>query len=200
MDNNNLLQEFNTKIEHLSKELGSSKESRHQINILFEVPIKPSIMGVDFRSNLINLLRTEYESRAFHLFYIESIDFTNISSKELPMIQLVCDRYILPIPLSLTLYCFKKNDVFNGKLFLDFEHSSNTMNIYVKNKYISCKIKLNNNQIIVSNPDNSSSIKDQTYNKIYRRGDETSVKITDFTSNQLQNNFTPNINCIGIIV
>lgn len=200
MDSANLLKEFNSKLEHVTKEISSSKERKHDVTILFEVPIKPALMDVNFRSNLIKYLRTEYESRAFHLFYIDSIDFTNISSKELPMIQLVCDRYIIPIPLSLTLYCFRKNDIFSGKLYLDFESTSNTVNIYVKNQYISCKIKLNNNQIIITNKDNSSSIKDQTYNIIYKKGDLANVKISDFTSNQLQNNFTPNINCIGIIV
>lgn len=197
IDNKNLT-EFENKFTSSIRDLKETK-FRHDITIKLNIIVNPSFFGAKFRQKFIKYLRTNYESRAFHLYYLEKIDFEPVLNEELPLIPLIGDEFIIPIPLQLTLLCFKKDDIIQGNLFIE-EKTPGNIEICVRNNYLSCFIKPNNSQIIKKSKDNVYTINDKTYNKIYKKGDSTEVRIIDFHSNKLQSNFTPYVNCSGIIV
>lgn len=171
-----------------------------KITITLDIRIPTYLFNVNFRQNLINLIKKTYESRVYYMVYIENIDYVPINENELPLIKQQCDTYLLSIPLDVDIIYFKKGDIVSLKLVLNNNIAENKINVFGENTYISCKINLNNNQMIEAVQEKVVSVRDKTYNKVYQRGDNIRVKIIKFLNNQLHNGFTPRINCEGILI
>lgn len=191
--------------ENISKELDKivskvKNEDKTEVTLNLDIYIPTPMFDVDFRSQLINFIKKNYESRAYYMFYIEQIDYNPIVDNELPLIKLQGERYVMSIPLDMKILYFKRNDTVSLKLILDNNIAENKINVFGENTYISCKINLNNNQIIEAGHQRIEAIKDNTYNKLYKKGDRIQVKITSFYNNQLHNGFSPRINCEGILI
>ncbi|QKE44567.1 putative RNA polymerase 18 kDa subunit [Yalta virus] len=185
----------------LNKILSKAKnEDKIDITLNLDIYIPSTMFDVNFRSELINFIKKHYESRAYYMFYIEQVDYNPIIDNELPLVKLQGERYVMNIPLDVKILYFKKNDTVSLKLILDNNIAENKINVFGENTYISCKINLNNNQIIEAGHQRVEAIKDNTYNKVYKKGDRIQVKITSFFNNQLHNGFSPRINCEGILI
>lgn len=197
LNNTKTDEEIKKKLSAISSDSNCNSKT---ITIELKIDIPIEVFDVDFRLNLINWIKKKFESRSYYIFYINSIDYKPILNNELPLIKLIGDIYTMCIPLSMELFFFKKNDVVTLKLILKNNISENKINIFGQNQFISCKINLNNNQFIEAGYKNGELIKDNTYNKIYNNGDNIQVKIISFLNNQLENTFSPRINCEGILV
>lgn len=190
-------QRYNSK-EYNDRDDKDNRRKKITMNLDIKVPV--TLFDVDFRINLINFIKRQYESRVYYMFYIDKIDYSSILENELPLIKLRGSDYVSTIPLDMEIIYFKKGDVVSLKLILDNNTSENKINVFGENTYISCKINLNNNQIIEAGHQKAEAVKDNTYNKIYKRGDNIQVKITGFFNNQLQNGFGSRINCEGSLL
>lgn len=191
--------------ESITKELdrilsNNNNGDKTDITLNLDIQIPSSLFDVNFRSNLIDLIKKNYESRAYYIFYIDQIDYKPIIENELPLIKQVGEVYMMSLTLDMKIIYFKKNDTVSLKLILDNNITENKINVFGENLYISCKINLNNNQIIEAGHQKVEAVKDNTYNKVYKRGDLIQVKITGFFNNQLHNGFSPRINCEGILI
>lgn len=175
-------------------------KERTEITLNLKIYIPTPIFDVDFRNNLIKHIRASYESRAYYIFYISKIDYNPIVENELPLVKLEGEQYVINLPLDMNIIYFEKDDTVSLKLILDNNVMENKINVFGENTYIYCKINLTNNQIIEAGHQRAEAIKDNIYNKIYKKGDIINVKITSFFNNQLHNGFSSKINCEGILI
>lgn len=185
----------------LSDIQNSSKKVENSISLIIEleITIPIELFDVNFRENLISWIKKRHESRTFYIFYLDSINFKPILENELPLVYLIGENYTIHLPLEVKLFYLKKNDIVLVKLYLN-TGENNQILVFGQNNYISCKINLNNNQVIEAVQNKGDSIKDNNNGNIYKRGDTVSVKITNFFSNQLDNSFATKINCEGLLI
>lgn len=174
-------------------------ENHILLTLNLELHLTADIFTLNFRENLVEYLKNKYENRAYYLFYLNSIDYTSIIESELPLIKRVGEYYILNLPVKAELIYFKKNDIVEMKLVL---HSiNNKINVYATNKYLSCKINLNTNQIIEINYLNNEAIlNDKKSERIFKNNNKINIKLIEFFNNKLEEGFTPKINCAGEII
>lgn len=184
----------------LDKIVSHINEVENDVTLNLEIQLPTYIFDVNFRSKLIDFIKKKYESRAYYIFYIEQIDYNPLLDNELPLIKLVGEVYTMSIPLDMKIVYFKKNDTVSLSLILDNNVNENKINVFGENVYLSCKINLNNNQIIEVGHQKVEAIKDNTYNKIYKNGERIQVKITGFFNNWLHSGFSTRINCEGILI
>lgn len=182
----------------------SPKHNYVSMIINFELNLPIDIFGVNFRHSLIQLLKNNYESRAYYIFYLDSIDYTPLLENEIPLAVSKGEFYSICLPLKVKLLYFKKNDIIDARLVLNIPDTQSQVeskiSVYAVNDYISCKLNLTNNQIIEANYGKTEAIlHDKNIGKKYKKNDHIGVKITQFLNNQLENMFTSKINCEGDI-
>lgn len=168
--------------------------------INLELQLIASMFTLNFKENLIEYLKNKYENRAYYLFYLNNLNYNCILDNELPLIKRVGEYYILNLPIEAELIYFRKNDVVEMNIILSNE-DDNTINVYATNKYLSCKINLNSNQIIEINHLNKEAVlNDKKINKILKNNNNVNIRLLEFYNNKLEEGFTSKINCIGEIV
>lgn len=195
----NTNENFETELNKIATRVYNQEKTKIAMNLNISLPT--SICDVDFRLNLINFIKRTYESRAYYMFYIEQIDYDPILNNDLPLIKQVGDEYIMNIPQDMDIIFYRKNDTVSLTLILKNNVCENKITIFGENEFLCCKINLNSNQIIEAGHKKTEVvIKDNTYNKTYKKGDQILVKITAFFNNRLHQGFGPKINCEGILI
>lgn len=168
--------------------------------INLELQLTANMFTLNFKENLIDYLKNKYENRAYYLFYLNSLNYNYILDNELPLIKRRGEYYILNLPIEAELIYFRKNDVVEMNIILSSEDDT-TINVYAINKYLSCKINLNSNQIIEINHLNKEAVlNDKKSNKIIKNNNNVNIRLLEFYNNKLEEGFTSKINCIGEIV
>lgn len=186
----------------ISKDVTIINENTVSLIIKLELFLTPNIFTLDFKENLIEYLKNKYENRAYYIFYLNSLNYNYILDNELPLIKRSGEYYILNLPIEAELVYFKKNDIVEMKIILNSEiDNNNAINVYAINKYISCKINLNSNQIIEINHLNKEAVlNDKKADKILKNNNKINVKLLKFYNNKIEEGFTSKINCLGEIV
>lgn len=178
-------------------EIISNKTVSMVINLELKLPI--NMFNYNFKNNLIEHIKKKYESRAFYIFFLDSIDYTYILNYELPLGKKVGELFWFNIPVMANIIIFKINDIVEMKLILTSKYNEDKIVIYATNEYIYCKINLRSSQIILKNNSKDIELLDQFTNKKYKNNDIINIKLIDFYNNQLEDCFTSKINCSGEI-
>lgn len=168
--------------------------------IKLELFLTADMFTLNFKENLIEYLKNKYENRAYYIFYLNNLNYNYILDNELPLIKRVGEYYILNLPIEAELIYFRKNDIIEMKIILNNDND-NIVNVYATNKYLSCKINLNSNQIIEINHLNKEAVlNDKKVDKILKNNNKVNIKLLEFYNNKIEEGFTPKINCLGEIV
>lgn len=180
----------------------SHDKENSKINIIIdlEILLPTYLFDSNFRTNLVDYLRTNYESHAWYDFYLEKIDFNPIMHQELPLIYLSDQIYKFTLPLNAELIYYNKNDIINARLVLKNNKIDNDISAYAVNERICCKIILNNDQIIEKDYDQIKvSIYDQISKKKYYNDSNIEIKLTKFPTNFTETGWAKRLNCEGEI-
>lgn len=188
---------FSSRLEKDSVPAESS--NRKKINHEIEILIPTNLFGVNFRENLIEYLKREYESHAYNTYYINSVNYTPLLENELPLSKLRGNDYYMRLCLETEIIFFNVGDELLLKLVLDDNINDQNYTVYGENEYILCKINLSNDQIIETSQQRIESIHDNVYNKIYKNGNSIRVKITKLLNNKTQQGFAAKLNLEGYI-
>lgn len=177
-------------------EIVNNKKINLIINLELKLPI--NMFTYNFKENLIEYIKKKYESRAYYIFFLESIDYKYVTEYELPLIKKIGELMWFNIPVLSTLLVFKKNDVVEMKLILVTKNNDDKIIIESENEYIHCEIILKPSQIILKNS-KDIELYDKLTNKKYKNNELINIKLIDFYNNQLEDCFTSKINCSGEI-
>lgn len=189
---------FSSRIEKDSVPIDSN--NRKIINQEFEVIIPTPLFGLNFRENLIDYLKREWESHAYNTYYINSFNYLPLLENELPLAKIRGNDYYMKLCLETEIIFFNVGDNVFLKLAFGNNIQDQDFTVYGENEYILCKINLSNDQILETSQQRIESIHDNVYNKIYKNGNSIRVKITKLLSNKTQKGFAPKLNMEGIII
>lgn len=189
---------FSSRIEKDSVPIDSN--NRKIINQEFEVIIPTPLFGLNFRENLIDYLKREWESHAYNTYYINSFNYLPLLENELPLAKIRGNDYYMKLCLETEIIFFNVDDNVFLKLAFGNNIQDQDFTVYGENEYILCKINLSNDQILETSQQRIESIHDNVYNKIYKNGNSIRVKITKLLSNKTQKGFAPKLNMEGIII
>jgi hypothetical protein len=186
--------------QNISKEVKIINDNTITLIIKLELFLTADMFVLNFKENLIEYLKNKYENRAYYIFYLNNLNYNSILDNELPLIKRSGEYYILNLPIEAELIYFKKNDIIEMKIILNNDDDNN-ISVYATNKFLSCKINLNSNQIIEINHLNKEAVlNDKKADKILKNNNKINVKLLKFYNNKIEEGFTSKINCLGEIV
>lgn len=173
-----------------------------KLHLNIDIALPAHVFNVNFRNNLIEILKKNHESRAYYIFFLKSIDYRIILETELSYIIARGEFYHFSLCLPVELVVYRKQDIVEMNLHLVVTQN-NRIHAYATNEYLHCTIELksNSSQYFVLNPHTKNvQLRDNLREMPYENNSLINVMINEFLSNQIDTGFTPKINCTGEIV